>query len=62
MRTGGSFVPFLTSPISAVFLIIAVAVLLVYATNPLRQKKKALYTWWECWRYWDLWYLFCSMT
>ena len=41
IRTKGSFVPFLTSPISAVFLIIAVAVLLIYATKPLRQKKKA---------------------
>ncbi|MBR1407730.1 MAG: tripartite tricarboxylate transporter permease, partial [Clostridia bacterium] len=41
IRTKGSFIPFLTSPISAVFLVIAIAVLLIYATKPLRQKKKA---------------------
>jgi hypothetical protein len=33
--------PFLTSPISAVFLLIALAVVLMYATKPLRMKKKA---------------------
>ena len=41
MRTNGSFVPFLTSPISAVFLGIAVIVILLAATKPLRQKRKA---------------------
>ena len=41
IRTKGSFVPFLTSPISAVFLGIAVLVLVMYATKPLRQKRKA---------------------
>ena len=41
MRTNGSFVPFLTSPISAVFLGIAVIVIILAATKPLRQKKKA---------------------
>ena len=44
IRTKGSFVPFLTSPISAIFLAIAVAVLLLYATKPLRQKRKAAKT------------------
>lgn len=41
MRTNGSFIPFLTSPISAVFLGIAVIVIILAATKPLRQKKKA---------------------
>ena len=41
MRTNGSFIPFLTSPISAVFLGIAVLVIILAATKPLRQKKKA---------------------
>ena len=41
IRTNGSFVPFLTSPISAIFLAIAVAVLLLYATKPLRDRRKA---------------------
>ncbi len=41
MRTNGSFVPFLTSPISAVFLGIAVIVIILAATKPMRQKKKA---------------------
>ena len=41
MRTNGSFVPFLTSPISAVFLGIALFVILLAATKPLRQKRKA---------------------
>ncbi len=40
MRTNGSFIPFLTSPISAVFLGIAVIVIILAATKPLRQKKK----------------------
>ena len=44
IRTKGSFVPFLTSPISAIFLAIAVAVLLLYVTKPLRQKRKAAKT------------------
>lgn len=39
--TKGSFVPFLTSPISAVFLVIAVLVLVMYALKPLRMKRKA---------------------
>ena len=41
IRTQGNFVPFLTSPISAIFLAIAIAVLVLYATKPLRQKRKA---------------------
>lgn len=41
IRTKGNFVPFLTSPISAVFLLVALAVVLMYATKPLRAKKKA---------------------
>ena len=41
IRTKGSFVPFLTSPISAIFLAIAVIVLLVYILKPLMKKKKA---------------------
>ena len=41
IRTKGSFVPFLTSPISAIFLAIAVAVLLIYILKPLLKKKKA---------------------
>ena len=41
MRTNGSFVPFLTSPISAVFLGIALFVILLASTKPLRQKRKA---------------------
>ncbi len=41
MRTSGNFVPFLTSPISAVFLGIALVVILLAATKPLRQKRKA---------------------
>ena len=40
IRTQGYFVPFLTSPISAIFLAIAIAVLVLYATKPLRQKHK----------------------
>ncbi len=41
IRTKGSFIPFLTSPISAIFLVIAIAVLVLYATKPLRAKHKA---------------------
>ncbi len=41
MRTNGSFIPFLTSPISAVFLGIALIVIILAATKPLRQKRKA---------------------
>jgi putative tricarboxylic transport membrane protein len=41
MVTNGSFTPFLTSPISAVFLAIAVLVIVIYATKPLREKRKA---------------------
>jgi len=41
IRTRGDFMPFLTSPISAVFLVIALLVVLMYATKPLRMKKKA---------------------
>ncbi|MBQ9197238.1 MAG: Tat pathway signal protein, partial [Clostridia bacterium] len=40
IRTKGSFGPFLTSPISAIFLGIAILVLVLYATKPLRQKRK----------------------
>ena len=41
MRTKGDFMPFLTSPISAVFLGIAIIVIILAATKPLRQKRKA---------------------
>ncbi len=41
MKNGGSFLPFLQSPISAVFLGIAVLVIVLAATKPLRQKRKA---------------------
>ncbi len=41
MKTSGNFVPFLTSPISAVFLGIALIVIILAATKPLRQKRKA---------------------
>lgn len=41
IRTKGNFGPFLTSPISAVFLAIAILVLVVYALKPLRMKRKA---------------------
>lgn len=37
----GSFLPFLTSPISLAFLIIAALVIITYATKPLRLKHKA---------------------
>ena len=39
MRTNGSFVPFLTSPISAVFLGIALIMILVYVLKPLFRRK-----------------------
>ncbi len=41
IRTQGSFLPFLTSPISAIFLGIALLVLAMYALKPLRLKHKA---------------------
>lgn len=41
IRSDGSFAPFLTSPISAIFLFIALMVVVMYATKPLRQKRKA---------------------
>jgi len=41
MRTGGSFLPFLQSPISLIFLGIALFVIILAATKPLRQKRKA---------------------
>lgn len=41
IRTGGNFVPFLTSPISAVFLGIAMMVLVTYMLKPIWNKKKA---------------------
>ena len=41
MKTSGSFIPFLTSPISAVFLGIAIVVILFAATKTARQKRKA---------------------
>lgn len=41
LRTGGSFVPFITSPISAVFLAIAVLVVVMFATKPARMRRKA---------------------
>ena len=41
MRTNGSFLPFLKAPISAVFLGIAILVIIIAATKPLRQKKAA---------------------
>lgn len=41
IRTNGDFMPFLTSPISAIFLGIAVVVLVTYMLKPLWSKKKA---------------------
>lgn len=41
MRTNGSFLPFLQSPISLVFLMVAVVVIVLSATKSLRDKKKA---------------------
>ena len=41
IRTKGSFLPFLTSPISAVFLSIAVLVRVMYALKPMRARRKA---------------------
>ncbi len=40
MRTQGNFMPFLQSPISLVFLLIAAFVILLALTKPLRAKKK----------------------
>ena len=39
--TQGNFTPFLTSPISAVFLVIAVLIIVIYALKPTFQKRKA---------------------
>ena len=39
MRTNGDFIPFLTSPISAVFLGIALIMILVYVLKPLFRRK-----------------------
>ena len=39
MRTNGDFIPFLTSPISAVFLGIALIMILVYVLKPLIRRK-----------------------
>ena len=39
MRTNGDFIPFLTSPISAVFLGIALIMILVYVLKPLLRRK-----------------------
>ncbi|MBR1709340.1 MAG: tripartite tricarboxylate transporter permease [Clostridia bacterium] len=41
MRTNGNFVPFLQSPISLVFLLVACAVIVLAATKPLREARKA---------------------
>lgn len=41
MRTKGDFMPFLTSPISAVFLAIAVLVVLMYLLKPVFARRKA---------------------
>lgn len=41
MRTGGNFTPFLTSPISAIFLGIALLVLVMNLIKPIRVRKKA---------------------
>jgi putative tricarboxylic transport membrane protein len=41
MRTNGSFLPFLQSPISLVFLLVAVVVIILSATKSLRGKKKS---------------------
>ena len=41
IRTQGSFVPFLTSPISAIFLAVAIFVLLTFALKPVFAKRKA---------------------
>ena len=41
MRTKGDFTPFLTSPISAVFLAIAVLVVVMYLLKPVLARRKA---------------------
>ena len=41
IRTQGNFVPFLTSPISAIFLAVAIFVLLTFALKPVFAKRKA---------------------
>ena len=41
MLTRGDFGPFLTAPISAAFLVIAILVLLFYALKPVMAKRKA---------------------
>ena len=41
MLTRGNFGPFLTAPISAAFLVIAILVLLFYALKPVMAKRKA---------------------
>ena len=41
IRTKGDFLPFLTSPISAVFLIIAILVIVMAVLKPIRAKRKA---------------------
>jgi len=41
IRASGSFMPFLTSPISAIFLAIAIFVILLTTTKPMRAKRKA---------------------
>ena len=41
MRTGGSFLPFLQSSISLIFLSIAAFVIILVATKPLRQRRRA---------------------
>ena len=41
IRTQGNFLPFLTSPISAVFLLIAVMVVVVYVFKSMRANRKA---------------------
>lgn len=41
MRTKGDFIPFLTSPISAVFLAIAVLVIVLNLLKPVLAKRKA---------------------
>ena len=41
IRTQGNFVPFLTSPISAVFLLIAVMVVVAYVFKSVRANRRA---------------------
>lgn len=40
IRTNGSFMPFLTSPISAIFLLIAVLVVVMYLLKPILNKRR----------------------